>query len=463
MIRGWHRSEVIKLCVAAILLPCLALLQVGLNGTSEQREMQESTPFEELPPDEFMMEYVGSILLGGFRAIAVDFLWLRVDRLQREKKWDEMRAVCQAIARLQPRQSEVYAHLGWNMAYNISNQFEEPEEKIKWIRAGIEYVERGARKNPLDERMAFWLGYIYWHRVPRAEHTLAPESEQRVLDLMEAQNGECAYETAIRYLQRAQRLYDSMNPDNNQIPFDKYEGLVVDAMFHIAYHRMGDCGAPTNRTMSPQRWEAVQTQFDTVSQYIRYVDTRYMPGTTFWNDRIQYVHLLQRIIELERDVETIRAQDGLQASLPATWAAVSAYKALKAGKALFRQGSLERRMRRLVFSVCEAGYERLGAGDLAGAQQLWDQVVTSCQTRHLSGDPYQSAWQNWGDGVKRLREALPIEARMLAAVAARDEMAARQAAREAHAIYGQTLEDNGLMELPLFVERARRLKETAGD
>lgn len=461
MIQRWTRGELKCAIAALILLPILSLCEAGLNEMREPKEAQESHPFDKLPPDEYMMEYVGSILLGGFRAIAVDFLWLRVDRLQKDKKWDEVRLVCEAIVRLQPHMSEVYAHLGWNMAYNISNLFESPDDKVKWIRAGLEYIDNGRVRNPRDERMEFWLGYIYWHRVPRNEHTLAPLSEQLVLQIIERQDGACCYETAIQHLGKAQRLYDEAM-GAAAVYTDKYEGLIVDAKFHQAYHKMGDCWSRPGIGDDPKRWDDVQAQLDETCHYIRYVDNRYDPGTTFWNDRLLYIYHLKRILEIERDAERIGKEEGLEAELPALWAIVDGYKTLKSGKSLFRQGALERRLRGAMLRVCEASYARLDHGDLAGAQALWDQMIVSDKNRHGENDPYRDAWTAWGQGMSQLAEALPIEqqAHRAAQAGRADEAAA--AAAQALQMYLKTIDDFGLMDMSVFQNRVAILRKLAG-
>ncbi len=458
----WTSSERRSAFAAAIAVLIFSLVQVYVNELPEQRELQEATPFEQVPPDEFVMEYVGSILLGGFRAIAVDFLWLRMDRLTKEKKWEEMRLVTEAIGRLQPRMVEVYAHNGWNMAYNISNLFDAPKDKVKWIRAGLEYLEQGARKNPKNERAIFWLGYVYWHRVPRAEHTLAPESEQKVLEIIESQDRRCAYDTAIQYMTKAQRLFDAEENNLSAYYVDKYEGLIVDSMYHIGFHGMGDCWSRPGMDQDPRRWEAAQRQLEETIRYCRYVDNRYFPGTTFWNERIQYIQRLREVIALEEAADAVRRESGLEAAFPITWAIASEYKALKSSKNLFRQGALERRLRDNLFRICEAAYARVEAGEPDPLKEQWEQLIHSCTTRHMKSDPYQESWRRWGDGLKQIREALPDEAAAYRLTRAGRRAEAAQHAVKALAVYEKVIDENGLFEIPLFASRAERLREMAG-
>ncbi len=454
----WARKDKAWLVVAACILPLLAVLQVRLGEMPEQVELQEAAPFEELPPSDFLMEYVGSIMLGGFRAIAVDFLWIRAERLTKEKKWEELRTVYEAIARLQPRMVEVYIHNSWNMAYNVSNLFEDPETKVKWVQAGIQYAKRGMRLNPREEKLPHHVGYLYWHRVPRNEHMHGPPSEDRVMELIEAMERRCAYETAIEYFEKAQLLYEIRHADLAAI-VDVYQGMTMDATYHRAWHTLGSCAAKSAEERGSGRWEVSQQRLDDAIRFCRYVDDRYHPGTTFWADRIQYLQRLKAILETERDAETIEREDGLEAVIPALWQLVADYKALKQSKPVFRQGSVERRLRRAMFKVCLAGYGRLERGDPAGARQLWAQVIEGCQSGMNPDDPYHDSWVDWGEGVRMIEAAFADEAAALAAGKTERLPEAAAHARAALAVYDKVLDVNGLMEIPLFLDRAEALRK----
>ncbi|HUV39121.1 MAG TPA: hypothetical protein VMY39_05875, partial [Planctomycetota bacterium] len=61
---------------------------------------------------------VGLLLMGGFRGVAVDILWLRVNALHQERRYEEEISLIELITHLQPHYTSVWIFQGWNIAYN---------------------------------------------------------------------------------------------------------------------------------------------------------------------------------------------------------------------------------------------------------------------------------------------------------------------------------------------------------
>lgn len=108
-------------------------------------------------------ESIPLLLLGGFRGIAVDFLWARAIARHEEKKYYELLTVNNLIAKLQPNFPAVWIFQAWNMAYNIANEWDAPQNKWKWIYTGLNFAKKGAVKNPENGDLFFELGYMYFH------------------------------------------------------------------------------------------------------------------------------------------------------------------------------------------------------------------------------------------------------------------------------------------------------------
>lgn len=106
-------------------------------------------------------EGVPILLLGGFRAVVIDLLWIRGIARHLERKYYESMAINNLIARLQPDFPGVWIFQAWNMAYNIAHEWESPETKWKWVKGGIEFAKNGAAKNPSNGDIAFELGHMY--------------------------------------------------------------------------------------------------------------------------------------------------------------------------------------------------------------------------------------------------------------------------------------------------------------
>ena len=110
------------------------------------------------------LEVIPTALLGSFRGVLVDMLWIRGIARHEEKKFYELLAINNMIAKLQPHFSAVWIFQAWNMSYNIAFEWESPENKWRWIKAGLDFAEKGATRNPTNGDLLFEIGYIYFHK-----------------------------------------------------------------------------------------------------------------------------------------------------------------------------------------------------------------------------------------------------------------------------------------------------------
>jgi len=109
-----------------------------------------------------MREQVGQglslALLGGFRALVADLLWIAAHGAWEEKRWFTMRQDFEAVTMLQPHAMFFWDlaswHLAWNASYAAFTDPAEPRLAIRlrnqrlWIQAGRELLERGIANNP---------------------------------------------------------------------------------------------------------------------------------------------------------------------------------------------------------------------------------------------------------------------------------------------------------------------------
>lgn len=107
-----------------------------------------------------------TVAFGGFRGIVADLLWLRSARLQEEGKYFELVQLADWITKLEPRFTQVWAYHAWNLAYNISVLFEDPESRWRWVRHGFTMLrDEGLRYNPDEPSLLFELGWIFQHKL----------------------------------------------------------------------------------------------------------------------------------------------------------------------------------------------------------------------------------------------------------------------------------------------------------
>ncbi|MBI2191357.1 MAG: hypothetical protein HYU36_05180 [Planctomycetes bacterium] len=154
------RTGIVYLVTVALLFGVLAQLLEPIRWTREAEGTAAPELFAGSEPSE-----VVTLLLGGFRALAVDVIWVWAMNAQEERQWHEIVFLMNLIAQLQPRFEEAYVYNGWNMAYNIAHEAETLEEKWGWILEGYNFLRMGARRNPHLYRIKFWAGWVLFDKI----------------------------------------------------------------------------------------------------------------------------------------------------------------------------------------------------------------------------------------------------------------------------------------------------------
>jgi len=152
-----------------------------------------SNPFNTLPPAEYLGTYVSTIALGGFKPLLVDYLWMKQDKLQEDKQFEEIVLLLSIIARLQPRFTEVWSFNAYHMIYNIAFQENTPQAKWHWVKNGIDYIKEGMLHNPDNVNLTQWLAFFYYHRIPQDVYFMRQ---------VESSEGIDTYEVASKWYQK---------------------------------------------------------------------------------------------------------------------------------------------------------------------------------------------------------------------------------------------------------------------
>ena len=142
---------------------CLLAAQ-GVSSLWCKPQRGELTPnrdvYEALTPGEL----AGTLMLGGFRGLACDLLWLRADSAKESGRFYESVALFEAISRIQPRFEQPWQFMSWDLAYNLSHEVEDRDAKWSWIIAGIDTNIRGVNRNPQSERLLRHLAWMFHHK-----------------------------------------------------------------------------------------------------------------------------------------------------------------------------------------------------------------------------------------------------------------------------------------------------------
>jgi hypothetical protein len=151
-----------------LLLPaaaCLFLagrLNLALLDARATSRLTAAPPLVNAPP----LVVFTTVALGGFRGILADALWLRAASLQEQGRYFEIAQLADWITKLEPHVDAVWTYHAWNMAYNISYLFPEPEDRWRWVQNGIRLLrDEGLVYNPASPYLYRELGYIYQHKI----------------------------------------------------------------------------------------------------------------------------------------------------------------------------------------------------------------------------------------------------------------------------------------------------------
>ncbi len=142
-------------CLVAAQLTASFLCAPQRSAITPNREVYES-----LTPGEF----AGTLMLGGFRGLACDLLWLRAESAKQEGRFYESVALFEAISRIQPRFEQPWQYMAWDLAYNLSHEVEDRDAKWSWVTAGIETNVRGVQRNPQSKLLLRHLAWMFHHK-----------------------------------------------------------------------------------------------------------------------------------------------------------------------------------------------------------------------------------------------------------------------------------------------------------
>jgi hypothetical protein len=155
-------SRAILVTLMVVALVSNGLVQNKMNRSRSELGLTRMEPLENAPP----MLAFSSVALGGFRGLIANALWARTTRLQDEGRFFETLSLADWITKLQPTFSSVWTFQSWNMVYNISKQFEEPEERWRWIESGIQLLRDEAIPiNPESSEIYRELAWIFQDKI----------------------------------------------------------------------------------------------------------------------------------------------------------------------------------------------------------------------------------------------------------------------------------------------------------
>ena len=155
------------LLVLAVLVAFLILFQtLILDKLPEKVEEDKYSDLSNIPVTSALPQYLGSLFLGAFRAVAIDVLWINYDDAKQDRRYYEAKEIIELISYLQPRNEAVWDFLAWDVAYNIAygERHSTEDEWWRWIRYGFLKMKEGADANKKSPYLRYMLGFMLDHK-----------------------------------------------------------------------------------------------------------------------------------------------------------------------------------------------------------------------------------------------------------------------------------------------------------
>jgi hypothetical protein len=113
-----------------------------------------------------------NLLLLGFRGFATSVLWTEAIDQMRAKDWAALRATTESIILLQPHFLKVWHYQGWNLAYNVSAEWDGVADRYYWVKEGIKFFKKGRARNEQYAELSWYVGDTTGKKIGRSDEAV---------------------------------------------------------------------------------------------------------------------------------------------------------------------------------------------------------------------------------------------------------------------------------------------------
>ena len=170
-----RQRKIAYICGILVLLIPITLLGMPSSGGAEasggtlaqlrrQHDLGESD-LGKIDPTSVTM----NLMLLGLRGVAVNLLRMDLDYYKDRKEWARMRATTEAVITLQPHYIEVWRFLSWNLAFNVSAEWDAVPDRYYWVKEGGKFSQRGSERNNAIPELYWETGRVWGQKVGRSD------------------------------------------------------------------------------------------------------------------------------------------------------------------------------------------------------------------------------------------------------------------------------------------------------
>lgn len=178
MERGtFYRRVAYLICIAMLLLPLSYLAQPsaagkpgasgggGLLARMRSDYHLSQTNLGELDPASETIKLASL----GMHGVAANILWLKSNEYKMKQNWTALSATLEQITKLQPNFIAVWRHQAWNLAYNVSVEFDDYRDRYDWVKRGIKFLRDGIDYNLREPRLWWDHGWFIGYKIGRSD------------------------------------------------------------------------------------------------------------------------------------------------------------------------------------------------------------------------------------------------------------------------------------------------------
>jgi hypothetical protein len=156
--------------IPILILMALVKYPIESSILEDRKKFKSDTGRLTLELRQQMPQLMAVALLGGFRGVVCDFIWITAHGSWERQEWFKMKQYFNMVVTLQPMSVHYWEtaawHMAWNISYSVSQDPKEPraakreQARRHWIEEGRKFLERGVENVPERYNLYFQLGWL---------------------------------------------------------------------------------------------------------------------------------------------------------------------------------------------------------------------------------------------------------------------------------------------------------------